>query len=154
MPTDRTDRIIQDVVLKGDDGVERSLRIWAMLLPANEAGAHCAIILRDRSREIELEAEVREQWQLGGLSGRSPAMQDLYQKILRAAATDASVLITGESGVGKELVARALHDNSPRASGPYVAVHCASLPETLQEAELFGHSRGAFSGATMAGVGR
>jgi DNA-binding NtrC family response regulator len=128
--------------------------MWAMLIPENRARVHCAIILRDCSREIELEAEVREQWQLGGLTGRSQAMQDLYQKILRAAASDASVLITGESGVGKELAARALHDNSPRAHGPYVAVHCAALPESLQEAELFGHSRGAFSGAAAARIGR
>ncbi|MBW7902762.1 MAG: sigma 54-interacting transcriptional regulator [Rhodocyclaceae bacterium] len=153
-PDAGADRKVQDVVLKGADGRERSLRMWAMLIPRNAAGVHCAIILRDCSREIELEAEVREQWQLGGLTGRSPAMQDLYQKILRAAASDASVLITGESGVGKELAARALHDNSPRAAGPYVAVHCAALPESLQEAELFGHSRGAFSGAAAARVGR
>ncbi|MBI2308206.1 MAG: sigma 54-interacting transcriptional regulator [Rhodocyclales bacterium] len=153
-PADGADRKIQDIVLKGGDGRERALRMWAMLIPQNKAGVHCAIILRDCSREIELEAEVREQWQLGGLTGRSQAMQDLYQKILRAAASDASVLITGESGVGKELAARALHDNSPRANGPYVAVHCAALPESLQEAELFGHSRGAFSGAAAARVGR
>ncbi len=153
-PAAGTDRKVQDIVLRGADGRERSLRMWAMLIPENRAGVHCAIILRDCSREIELEAEVREQWQLGGLTGRSQAMQDLYQKILRAAASDASVLITGESGVGKELAARALHDNSPRASGPYVAVHCAALPESLQEAELFGHSRGAFSGAAAARVGR
>jgi len=153
-PTRENSRIVQDVVLKGDDGIERTLRIWAMLVPPNDAGVYCSIIVRDRTREIELEAEVRAQWQLGGLTGRSPAMQELYQRILRAAASDASVLVTGESGVGKELVARALHDNSRRANGPYVAVHCASLPETLQEAELFGHARGAFSGAAAARIGR
>jgi len=148
------DRRVQDIRLKDADGQERALRMWAMLLPENESGVHCAIILRDCSREIALEAEVREQWQLGGLVGRSPQMQDLYQKILRAAASEATVLVTGESGVGKELVARALHDNSPRAAGPYVAVHCAALPESLQEAELFGHARGAFSGAASARIGR
>jgi transcriptional regulator with PAS, ATPase and Fis domain len=153
-PEEGTDRKVQDLVLKGGDGMERSLRMWAMLVPSSTAGVHCAIILRDCSREIELEAEVREQWQLGGLIGRSPVMQDLYQKILRAALSDASALISGESGVGKELAARALHDNSPRAGGPYVAVHCAALPESLQESELFGHSRGAFSGAAAARIGR
>ena len=153
-PAQGEDRKVQDIQLKGADGQERSLRMWAMLIPENNAGVYCAIILRDCSREVELEAEVREQWQLGGLTGRSPVMQDLYQKTLRAAASDASVLITGESGVGKELAARALHDNSPRAAGPYVAVHCAALPENLQEAELFGHSRGAFSGAAAARIGR
>lgn len=153
-PAQGEDRKVQDIQLQSADGQERSLRMWAMLIPPNNAGVYCAIILRDCSREVELEAEVRKQWQLGGLTGRSPAMQDLYQKILRAAASDASVLITGESGVGKELAARALHDNSPRAGGPYVAVHCAALPENLQEAELFGHSRGAFSGAAAARLGR
>ncbi len=147
-------RKVQDIVLKGADGRDISLRMWAMLLPPNDAGLHCAIILRDRSREVELEAEVRERWQLGGLIGCSALMQDLYQKVLRAAASEANVLVTGESGVGKELVARALHDNSARAKGPYVAVHCASLPENLQESELFGHAKGAFSGATAARLGR
>lgn len=148
------DKKTQEITLKGADGQDRSLRMWAMRIPHNSAGICCAIILRDYSREIELEAEVREQWQFGGLTGRSPVMQELYQKILRAATSDASVLISGESGVGKELAARALHDNSSRAKGPYVAVHCASLPENLQEAELFGHSKGAFSGAVTARIGR
>jgi two-component system, NtrC family, response regulator HydG len=145
---------IQDIVLKAANGGDITLRMWAMLLPPNDRGLHCAIILRDRSREQELEEQVRERWQLGGLIGRSPAMQDLYQKVLRAAASEANVLVTGESGVGKELVARALHDNSGRAKAPFVAVHCAALPENLQESELFGHAKGAFSGATAARVGR
>jgi DNA-binding NtrC family response regulator len=147
-------RKIQDVVLKGRDGSEISLRMWAMLLPPNDSALSCAIILRDCSREIALEKEVRERWQLGGLIGRSPTMQDLYQKVLRAAPSDANVLVTGESGVGKELVARALHDNSSRSTGPYVAVHCASLSENLLESELFGHAKGAFSGAVAVRLGR
>ncbi|MBN9463573.1 MAG: sigma 54-interacting transcriptional regulator [Burkholderiales bacterium] len=147
-------RKVQDIALRRDDGSEVALRMWAMLLPANDAGLHCSIILRDRSREVALEAEVRERWRLGGLVGRSPPMQALYAQILRAAASDASVLITGESGVGKELVARALHDNSPRARGPFVPLDCGALPENLLESELFGHARGAFSGAAAARVGR
>ncbi len=95
-----------------------------------------------------------ERWQLGGLIGRSPVMQALYGEILRAATSDAPVLVTGESGVGKELVARALHHNSRRAAGPYLPLHCASLPENLLESELFGHARGAFSGAGSARIGR
>ncbi|MDT3670929.1 MAG: sigma 54-interacting transcriptional regulator [Aromatoleum sp.] len=145
---------IQDIVLKSPEGRDVPLRMWAMLLPENDAGLYCAIILRDRSREVELEAEVRDRWQLGGLTGRSRAMQDFYQKVLRVAASEANVLVTGESGVGKELVARAVHDNSTRAKGPYIAVHCASLPENLLETELFGHAKGAFSGATAARPGR
>ena len=153
-PAKGEDGKIQDIVLKAPDGRDVPLRMWAMLLPPNASGLYCAIILRDRSRELELEAEVRDRWQLGGLTGRSRAMQDFYQKVLRVAASEANVLITGESGVGKELVARALHDNSSRANGPYVAVHCAALPENLQESELFGHAKGAFSGATGARLGR
>lgn len=153
-PAQYENRKIQDVVLKGADGTEISLRTWAMLLPPNDSMLHCAIILRDCSREIELENEISERWQLGGLVGRSRIMQDLYQKVLRVAASEANILITGESGVGKELVARALHDNSPRAKAPYVAVHCASLQENLLESELFGHAKGAFSGAIAARPGR
>ena len=148
------DRKVQDVTLKGPDGADMALRMWAMLLPPNDAALACAIILRDCSREIALETEVRERWQLGGLIGRSRTMQNLYQNVLRAAASDANVLVTGESGVGKELVARALHDNSSRAAGPYVAVHCASLSEHLLESELFGHAKGAFSGAVAMRLGR
>lgn len=153
-PAKGEDDKIQDIVIRSPAGIDIPLRMWAMLLPPNDSGLYCAIILRDRSRELELEAEVRDRWQLGGLTGRSRAMQDFYQKVLRVAASEANVLITGESGVGKELVARALHDNSPRAKGPYVAVHCASLPENLQESELFGHAKGSFSGATGARIGR
>ncbi|WP_407278757.1 sigma 54-interacting transcriptional regulator [Aromatoleum evansii] len=153
-PAKGEDDKVQDIVLRTPAGLDMPLRMWAMLLPPNDSGLYCAIILRDRSREVELEAEVRDRWQLGGLTGRSRAMQELYQKVLRIAASDANVLITGESGVGKELVARALHDNSARARGPYVAVHCASLPESLQESELFGHAKGSFSGATCMRVGR
>jgi two-component system, NtrC family, response regulator HydG len=81
-------------------------------------------------------------------------MQELYRQVLRAASSDANVLVTGESGVGKELVARALHDNAARNEGPFVSVHCAALPETLLESELFGHAKGAFSGANATRIGR
>ncbi|KON81845.1 sigma-54-dependent Fis family transcriptional regulator [Azoarcus sp. PA01] len=153
-PAKGEDDKVQDIVVRSPTGADIPLRMWAMLLPPNDSGLYCAIVLRDRSRELELEAEVRDRWQLGGLTGRSRAMQDLYQKVLRVAASEANVLITGESGVGKELVARALHDNSARAKGPYVAVHCASLPDNLEESELFGHAKGSFSGATGARLGR
>jgi DNA-binding NtrC family response regulator len=82
------------------------------------------------------------------LLGHSPAMQDLYKMIGRVAPTDMTVLIAGESGTGKELVARAIHRYSLRAEGPWVALNCAAIPEPLLESELFGHERGAFTGAT------
>ena len=79
--------------------------------------------------------------------GESPAIQALKERIRRVAPTNSTVLVTGESGTGKELVARAVHGNSPRRSEPFVAVNCGALPETLLESELFGHVRGAFTGA-------
>lgn len=88
------------------------------------------------------------------LIGRSPAMQQVYRIMARLTTTDLSVMITGESGTGKELVARALHDFGRRKSGPFVAVNMAAIPRELIESELFGHERGAFTGATERGVGR
>ncbi|HUF70956.1 MAG TPA: sigma-54 dependent transcriptional regulator [Longimicrobiales bacterium] len=83
----------------------------------------------------------------GGLVGRSPAMKMVFEAIRLVAPTDATVLILGETGTGKELVARSLHELSARADGPFIAVNCAALPESLLESELFGHLRGSFTGA-------
>lgn len=88
------------------------------------------------------------------LIGNSPAMQSLRQQILHFAKTDASVLITGETGTGKEVIAQALHDFSPRKDGPFAAINAAALPETMVEAELFGHEAGAFTGADRQRTGR
>ena len=89
-----------------------------------------------------------------GLVGESPAMRSLLRQIDRVAPTDVTVLIQGESGTGKELVARAIHEGSARSAEPWVAVNCAAVPETLQESELFGHERGAFTGAATRHLGR
>jgi two-component system nitrogen regulation response regulator GlnG len=86
--------------------------------------------------------------------GRCPAMQEVYKAIGRAAGQDVTVLITGESGTGKELVARALYQHSRRAAGPFLAVNCGALPENLLESELFGHEKGAFTGAERLRVGK
>ncbi len=89
----------------------------------------------------------------GTLLGQSPAMQEVFKRIALVAPTDASVLITGESGTGKELVARAIHRHSARAQRPFVPIHLAALSPTLVESELFGHARGAFTGADNARQG-
>jgi len=85
--------------------------------------------------------------------GKSPSMVEVYKTIARVATTEATVLLRGESGTGKELIARTIHENSPRARGPFVAVNCAAIPENLLESELFGHVRGAFTGATASSPG-
>src|SRR5204862_5180061 len=86
--------------------------------------------------------------------GRSPPMLRLSERVETIAQSDAPVLITGESGTGKELIARTLHERSARATKPFIAVNCAAFPETLLEAELFGHERGAFTGAVKRRAGR
>src|SRR5690606_8610050 len=86
--------------------------------------------------------------------GQAPAMQDVFRAIGRLSQSQVTVLITGESGSGKELVARALHKHSPRASGPFVAINTAAIPKDLLESELFGHERGAFTGAQTMRRGR
>jgi transcriptional regulator with GAF, ATPase, and Fis domain len=86
--------------------------------------------------------------------GDSPAMARVYRMARLVARRVTTVLLTGESGTGKELVARAIHEISPRASGPYITVNCAAIPEFLMESELFGHTRGAFTGAVGSKIGR
>lgn len=92
-------------------------------------------------------AEPEEQQPESAIIGKSPKILEVYRAIARVAPTDATVLITGPSGTGKELVARAIHQHSPRASMPFTALNCAALPETMLESELFGYERGAFTGA-------
>lgn len=94
-----------------------------------------------------LERQLSSRGILGELVGNSPQMQEVFSLIRQVAPTSATVLITGESGTGKELAARALHQLSPRRDAPFVAINCAAMPETLIESELFGHEKGAFTGA-------
>lgn len=105
------------------------------------------------TRVVSLEREARGEG-YSGIVGRSAPMRRLFRQIDRLAGSDVTILIHGESGSGKELVARAIHEHSSRSGAPFVAVNCAAIPETLQESELFGHEKGAFTGATERRAGR
>ncbi len=108
-----------------------------------------------KEKEIDnLRRRLDQKFGLNQIVGESRQMKEVFARIQRAAAVDSTVLILGESGTGKELVAQALHNNSPRKKGPFVAVNCAAVPATLVESELFGHVKGAFTGATDRRVGR
>ncbi len=97
----------------------------------------------------QLREEIQDQYRFGRkIIGHSQAMQEVYKVLGRVAASDVTVLVTGESGTGKELIARAVHYNSPRLGNPFIALNCAAIPRELLESELFGHEKGAFTGAT------
>ncbi|MCM2264944.1 MAG: sigma 54-interacting transcriptional regulator [Desulfuromonadales bacterium] len=124
-----------------------------LILPSGEfAGA--VLVLRDETRLNELERTLKGRRQLHSMVGKSAKMQDVYALIEDLADVPSTVLVTGESGTGKELVADALHYMGTRHNGPLVKVNCAALTDTLLESELFGHVRGAFTGAVQARVGR
>jgi DNA-binding NtrC family response regulator len=108
---------------------------------------------RDARQLAVLQRQLRETGRLGDLVGGSKPMQEVMRIVEMAAPSSASVLITGETGSGKEIVARTIHKLSPRASGPFVAINCSAIPETLMESEIFGHERGAFTGAAERRIG-
>jgi DNA-binding NtrC family response regulator len=106
-----------------------------------------------REEVQKLRQDLAERGKFGSMVGRSPAMLQVYRVVSQAAPSRASVLITGESGTGKEIVARTLHEMSPRRAKPFVAVNCAAIPDTLLESEIFGHEKGSFTGAMNARAG-
>jgi len=114
-----------------------------------------AINMRKLMEENRLLSEkLKERYQFGAIIGKSKSMCKIYDIIQKVAPTKATVLITGESGTGKELIAKAIHENSPRKDRPFISINCGALPETLLESELFGHEKGAFSGAVSLRKGR
>jgi DNA-binding NtrC family response regulator len=109
---------------------------------------------RLRAENAYLRSQLEDRYRIDGIIGRSRVMRDLFQLLETVAATSSTVLINGETGTGKELAARAIHHNSPRRQNRFVALNCSAIPETLLEAELFGHVRGAFTGAVANRQGR
>ena len=122
----------------------------SLILYVNKAIAMYRVIKENR----RLRQTVESQYSFGNLIGKSKKMQDVYETIRKVAPASATVLIEGESGTGKDLVAKSIHFNSPRRDHPFVAVNCTALAETLLESELFGHEKGAFTGAVSTKKGR
>ena len=106
------------------------------------------------SENVYLRKQLQDRFEFSNIIGSSPVMKIVFERMSRIVKTDSTVLITGESGTGKELVARALHFNGPRKLKPFIAVNCSAIPETLMESELFGHVRGAFTGAVKDKAGK
>jgi DNA-binding NtrC family response regulator len=153
------------IVLTAFGSIDRAISIvhdlkafWFMEKPV-QPGVMRALLERaiQQSHLVEetqrLSRQLSYQGVLGEMVGDSPPMREVFSWIRQVAPTTASVLITGESGTGKELVARAIHRLSPRSGGPFVAVNCAALPESLVESELFGHEKGSFTGAAARSIG-
>src|ERR1700709_150768 len=177
------DLVITDVVMPDENAFELLPRIkklrpdlpiivmsaqntFMTAIKASERGAYdylpkpfdlkelVAIVGRAMSEPRHPEAVQDDELDSMPLIGRSPAMQEIYRALARLMQTDLTVMISGESGTGKELVARALHDYGKRKSGPFVAINMAAIPRDLIESELFGHERGAFTGANTRASGR
>jgi len=122
--------------------------------------AQASLVIRNALLVNELQLDKRslqermERMRFGEILGSSPAMQEVFRKVQRVAGTDITVLVSGETGTGKELIAREIHNRSSRAKGPFISINCGAIPENLLESELFGHVRGAFTGAVANKPGR
>jgi two-component system response regulator HydG len=134
------------------DFITKPVKRHAIVKSVRRALEKASLVAENRALRAQL-AELSQPTQ-GGLLGVAPAFRAVMDTLAQAAPTSATVLLQGESGTGKELAARLVHDLSPRASGPFVPIHCAAIPETLLESELFGHERGAFTGAVARKEGR
>lgn len=132
-------------------GNRKSLRLHTRFFPDEGGGV---VIIRDVTEERRLRHDLQRRFSLEGIVGKSSAMQRVFDLIEQVADSTAAVLVQGETGTGKELVGRAIHQQSPRRGGPFVAVNCSSLSEGVLESELFGHVRGAFTGAERSKAGR
>jgi transcriptional regulator with GAF, ATPase, and Fis domain len=150
---------ILGVIYVGNDNVAQlfeEAHLEVLTIFASQA----SLLIRNALLVNELQLDNRslqeriERIRFGEILGSSPPMQEVFRKVQKVAGTDISVLITGETGTGKELIARELHNRSTRAKGPFVTINCGAIPENLLESELFGHVRGAFTGAVTSKAGR
>src|SRR5512138_2082779 len=150
------DLVITDVVMPDENAFDLLPRIKKMRpnLPVIVMSAQNTFMTAIRASERGASQPDDSEFESIPLVGRSTAMQEIYRVLARLMQTDLTVMISGESGTGKELVARALHDYGKRRNGPFVAVNMAAIPRDLIESELFGHERGAFTGANTRASGR
>ena len=136
------------------DGAKRLGEFQAGILRRDDAGTRVVVALNDVTELSELRKELKEVHSFRNMIGKSPVMKDLFETIQNVAFYDSTVFIQGESGTGKELVARAIHHSSPRAGKNLIKVNCTAFADTLLESELFGHAKGAFTGALRDRIGR
>src|SRR6187455_685925 len=152
------DEAPQVIVVGAQGGVARAVEagqagaFYYLEKPVDQAGLihilHKAVELtRERAEHLRLKEQVRGRYSFGNVIGQSKKMKDLFELIESVAASDANILIQGENGTGKELIANAIHYNSKRAKGPFIKINCAAIPKDLIESELFGYKKGAFTGA-------
>ena len=147
------------VIYLGNDNVvslfdDRSLEVLTVFAAQASLLLQNALLLDSLRRENVSLKEAASSRQYGDLIGAGASMREVYRRIDKVAGTDISVLVSGETGTGKEIVAREIHRRSPRAQGPFVAVNCGAIPESLLESELFGHVKGAFTGAVATRAGK
>jgi transcriptional regulator with GAF, ATPase, and Fis domain len=147
------------VIYVGNDSVgglfdESHLEVLTIFAAQASLIIRNALLVNELKLDNQLLSDKLEALRFGEIIGSCPAMQDVYRKVQKIATTDISVLVTGETGTGKELIAREIHRRSGRASGPFVTINCGAIPENLLESELFGHVRGAFTGAIANKAGK
>ena len=144
------DTAVEAMKLGAFDYVTKPFNVDELIITINRA----IEVSKLKRENAKLREELRKKYSFKGLIGISPKMLKLYELIEKISDTDCTVLITGESGTGKELIARTIHFNSPRAQKPFIPVNCAAIPASLLESELFGHEKGAFTGAFSTRIGR
>src|SRR5512141_3115296 len=157
----RTPVVVMSAFSTVENAVEAMKRGAVDFLPKPFSLDHLSVVaekalevskLRDENRELR--EALGQRYQFENIIGSSPAMQEIFATIMRVAPTRATVLLAGESGVGKDMIARAIHQHSPRHDRPFVKINCTAIPENLMESELFGYEKGAFTGANTTKPGK